>query len=108
MRGPLRSPPVASLRPFLFQELALRLTDLNQVAVRIVEVAAKLWATVDRRGQKLRSFGTFSVRSKRTRVGRNPKTGIEAPITARRVLTFSASPMLVAQVNGETIPAGEE
>ena len=57
---------------------------------------------------KLRSFGTFSVRSKRTRVGRNPKTGIEAPITARRVLTFSASPMLVAQVNGETIPAGEE
>ena len=57
---------------------------------------------------KLRSFGTFSVRCKRARVGRNPKTGIEAPITARRVLTFSASPVLVAQVNGETIPAGEE
>ena len=57
---------------------------------------------------KLRSFGAFSVRCKRARVGRNPKTGIEAPITARRVLTFSASPVLVAQVNGETIPAGEE
>ena len=57
---------------------------------------------------KLRSFGTFSVRCKRARVGRNPKTGIEAPISARRVLTFSASPMLVAKVNGETIPAGEE
>ena len=57
---------------------------------------------------KLRSFGAFSVRCKRARVGRNPKTGIEAPITARRVLTFSASPVLVAKVNGETIPAGEE
>jgi integration host factor subunit alpha len=57
---------------------------------------------------KLRAFGAFSVRCKRARVGRNPKTGIEAPITARRVLTFSASPVLVAQVNGETIPAGEE
>ncbi len=57
---------------------------------------------------KPRSFGAFSVRCKRARVGRNPKTGIEAPITARRVLTFSASPVLVAKVNGETIPAGEE
>ncbi len=57
---------------------------------------------------KLRSFGAFSVRCKRARVGRNPKTGIEAPITARRVLTFSASPVLVAQVNGESIPAGDE
>ena len=57
---------------------------------------------------KLRSFGVFSVRCKRARVGRNPKTGIEAPITARRVLTSSASPVLVAKVNGETIPAGED
>ncbi len=57
---------------------------------------------------KLRSFGTFSVRSKRTRVGRNPRTGIEAPITARRVLTFSASPLLVAKVNGETNPENDE
>jgi integration host factor subunit alpha len=57
---------------------------------------------------KPRSFGAFSVRCKRARVGRNPKTGIEAPITARRVLTFSATPVLVAQVNGETIPAGDD
>ena len=57
---------------------------------------------------KLRSFGAFSVRCKRARVGRNPKTGVGAPITARPVLTFSESPVLVAKVNGETIPAGEE
>jgi integration host factor subunit alpha len=50
---------------------------------------------------KLRSFGTFHVRSKRPRVGRNPKTGKEYPITARRVLTFKPSPRLIASVNGE-------
>lgn len=53
---------------------------------------------------KLRSFGTFNVRYKRARVGRNPKTGIEAAITPRRVLTFKASPVLVALINGETAP----
>jgi len=37
------------------------------------------------------------------RVGRNPKTGVEAPITPRKVLTFKASPVLVARVNGEAI-----
>ncbi len=52
---------------------------------------------------KLRSFGTFNVRSKRERIGRNPKTGVEATITPRRVLTFKASPVLVAHVNGDAI-----
>ena len=52
---------------------------------------------------KLRAFGAFSVRSKRARVGRNPKTGEEYPITARRVLTFRPSPRLIAAVNGETL-----
>jgi integration host factor subunit alpha len=57
---------------------------------------------------KLRSFGTFNVRSKRERPGRNPKTGVEAPITARKVLTFKASSVLVARINGETITDEEE
>ena len=49
---------------------------------------------------KLRAFGAFSVRSKRERLGRNPRTGVEATIDARRVLTFKASPTLIARVNG--------
>jgi integration host factor subunit alpha len=52
---------------------------------------------------KLRAFGSFQVRAKRERVGRNPKTGIEAQISARRVLTFKPSPALVARVNGEAV-----
>jgi integration host factor subunit alpha len=49
---------------------------------------------------KLRSFGLFTVRAKRERVGRNPRTGVEAPIKSRRVLTFKPSPVLSACVNG--------
>jgi integration host factor subunit alpha len=43
---------------------------------------------------KLSRFGNFTVRSKRQRVGRNPKTGEEVPITPRRVVTFRPSQML--------------
>ena len=43
---------------------------------------------------KISGFGTFVLRDKKERVGRNPKTGIEVPITPRRVLTFRASQML--------------
>ncbi len=58
---------------------------------------------------KLRSFGSFKVRAKRERIGRNPKTGVEAPITPRRVLTFKASPVLVAVVNGEpSVPEDDD
>ena len=48
---------------------------------------------------KLSSFGTFSVQSKRERVGRNPKTGVEATITPRRVLSFRPSHILKNRVN---------
>jgi integration host factor subunit alpha len=50
---------------------------------------------------KLRSFGNFAVRSKRERVGRNPRTGVEAPIAPRRVVTFRPSPVLLGRVNGD-------
>ena len=49
---------------------------------------------------KLRGFGTFHVRDKRARIGRNPKTKEDAIITARRVATFKAAPKFVAIVNG--------
>jgi integration host factor subunit alpha len=43
---------------------------------------------------KISGFGTFILRDKAERIGRNPKTGVEVPITPRRVLTFRASQML--------------
>ncbi len=47
---------------------------------------------------KISGFGTFLLRDKGQRVGRNPKTGVEVPITPRRVLTFRASQMLKERI----------
>ena len=49
---------------------------------------------------KISSFGTCSVRDKNERIGRNPKTGEEVPITPRRVLTFRASQLLKERIAG--------
>ena len=48
---------------------------------------------------KLSSFGTFTVRQKGERIGRNPKTGAEAPISPRRVVVFKASAIMKQQIN---------
>lgn len=50
---------------------------------------------------KISSFGSFSVRQKGQRVGRNPKTGQEVPIPPRKVLVFRASNVLKARINGD-------
>jgi integration host factor subunit alpha len=49
---------------------------------------------------KLSSFGSFLVRDKGQRVGRNPKTGVEVPIEPRRVMVFKPSNIMKARVNG--------
>ncbi|MGO9133401.1 MAG: integration host factor subunit alpha [Methylovirgula sp.] len=51
---------------------------------------------------KLSSFGSFIIRHKRQRLGRNPKTGVEVPITERRVLVFKPSNLLKAKINGQS------
>ena len=50
---------------------------------------------------KLPGFGTFTVRKKGQRIGRNPKTGVEAIIKPRRVLAFKASPLMKTQMNAK-------
>ena len=57
---------------------------------------------------KISGFGTFSVRQKGRRIGRNPKTGVEVPILPRRVLVFRPSQVLRAHVNHMTPPAGDD
>jgi integration host factor subunit alpha len=56
---------------------------------------------------KLSSFGSFVVRSKGERIGRNPKTGVEVPITQRRVMVFKPSNVLKARINGQVVPDSE-
>ncbi len=57
---------------------------------------------------KISGFGTFSVRQKGRRIGRNPKTGIEVPIMPRSVLVFRPSQVMRALVNGEKPPAEDD
>ena len=56
---------------------------------------------------KISGFGTFSVRQKGRRIGRNPKTGIEVPILPRRVLVFRPSQVMKAHVNDLEAPDGD-
>ncbi|MDE2579340.1 MAG: integration host factor subunit alpha [Hyphomicrobiales bacterium] len=57
---------------------------------------------------KLSSFGSFLVRAKGERVGRNPKTGVAAAISSRRVIVFKASNILKARVNGASTEGLED
>jgi integration host factor subunit alpha len=103
-----------STRADLLDAVQAAVPSLSRAQSReIFEMALDEIALSLTRGEsvKLRSFGLFSVRSKRERIGRNPRTGIEVPITPRRVLTFRPSPVLLALVNGQNEPKdadGEE
>jgi integration host factor subunit alpha len=57
---------------------------------------------------KLSSFGRFLVRAKSERIGRNPKTGVEVPITQRRVMVFKPSNVLKARINGLAVSGDED
>jgi len=56
---------------------------------------------------KLSSFGSFMVRKKGQRIGRNPKTGTEVPISPRRVMVFKPSAILKQRINGHSSGNGE-
>ncbi len=56
---------------------------------------------------KISSFGSFSVRQKGQRIGRNPKTGDEVPILPRKVLVFRPSQLLKARIRGGLVAAAK-
>ncbi|MEO0673352.1 MAG: integration host factor subunit alpha [Pseudomonadota bacterium] len=60
-------------------------------------------ALADGENVKLSSFGSFSIREKAERVGRNPKTGEEVPITPRKVLVFRPSTIMKDRINSGMI-----
>jgi integration host factor subunit alpha len=80
----------------LFSELGLNKRDAKELVDQFFEV---IKASLESgRSVKLSGFGNFDLRDKRQRPGRNPKTGEEIPITARRVVTFKAGQKLKATV----------
>ncbi len=71
-------------------------------AAELVEMVLKQIVYALERGEsiKLSSFGSFGLRQKSERVGRNPKTGETVPITPRRVIVFKASNIMKERING--------
>lgn len=87
----------ADLTDAVYRSLGISRNESSAFVERILdEVAQNL-----EQGEtvKISSFGTFSVREKKLRMGRNPKTGEEVPIEPRRVITFRASHVLKDQIN---------
>ena len=80
----------------VFREVGLSRNDSAQ----LVEAVLAHMSDALVRGEqvKISSFGTFSVRDKAARIGRNPKTGEEVPISPRRVLTFRPSHLMKDRV----------
>ncbi|WP_299844208.1 integration host factor subunit alpha [uncultured Roseovarius sp.] len=80
----------------VFREVGLSRNDSAQLIENVLEYMSD--ALVRGEQVKISSFGTFSVRDKSARVGRNPKTGEEVPINPRRVLTFRPSHLMKDRV----------
>jgi integration host factor subunit alpha len=80
----------------VFREVGLSRNESAQLVEGVLNHISD--ALVKGEQVKISSFGTFSVRSKSARVGRNPKTGEEVPINPRRVLTFRPSHLMKDRV----------
>jgi integration host factor subunit alpha len=93
----------AQLTEAVYQEVGL---SRNESAELVESVISEISDALERGEMvKISSFGSFAVRHKGQRVGRNPKTGQEVPISPRRVLVFRASHALKDQINDGNGPA---
>jgi integration host factor subunit alpha len=96
----------AQLTEAVYQEVGL---SRNESADLVESVLAEVSDALIR-GEvvKLSSFGSFSVREKGQRMGRNPKTGEEVPILPRRVLVFRPSHVLKKRINDRLVGDGAD
>jgi len=86
----------ADLAESVFRKVGLSRTESATLVEMVIEEICD--AIVRGETVKLSSFATFQVRDKNERIGRNPKTGEEVPISARRVMTFKASHVLKKRI----------
>ena len=95
----------AQLSEAVYQEVGLsrnESADLLELVLNEISGALARGEAV-----KISSFGSFSVRSKGQRIGRNPKTGEEVPILPRKVLVFRPSQLLRSRINDGLSQAGK-
>ena len=95
----------AQLSEAVYQEVGLsrnESADLLESVLSMISDALAGGETV-----KISSFGSFSVRQKGQRIGRNPKTGEEVPILPRKVLVFRPSQVMKARINSKRTPGAD-
>ena len=88
----------ADLAEALHRQIGLSRADSAKIVEQILNSMCE--ALSQGENVKISGFGTFVLRDKGERVGRNPKTGVEVPIAPRRVLTFRASQMMRERIVG--------
>lgn len=87
----------ADLSEAVYQEVGLSRNESSDLVESVLDEISN--CLIDGDSVKISSFGSFLVRDKRGRIGRNPKTGEEVPIEPRRVLTFRPSQVLRERIN---------
>ena len=88
----------ADLADAVHSEIGLSRSESASIVERILHHMCH--ALSEGQNVKISGFGSFILRDKGERVGRNPKTGVEVPIAPRRVLTFRASQIMRERVSG--------
>ena len=91
----------ADLSDAVYEQVGLSRDESGKLVSSVLEQMSSALA----RGVsvKLSSFGSFTLRNKALRIGRNPKTGEEVPISPRRVVVFRASHVLKERINTQVI-----
>jgi integration host factor subunit alpha len=87
----------ADLTDKVYETVGLSRSESSDLVDTVLDLMSD--AIVNNGALKLSGFGSFSVREKSERIGRNPKTGEEAVITPRKVVTFKASHVLKDRMN---------
>jgi integration host factor subunit alpha len=87
----------SDLAEAVFRRIGLSRLESAQLVETVIDEISD--AILRGENVKLSSFGTFLQRSKRERIGRNPKTGVEATISPRKVLVFKASHIMRERIN---------
>ncbi len=90
----------ADLAEAVYAQVGLSRNESSDLVEQLLDEIMEALASGD--NVKLSSFGSFSVREKGERIGRNPKTGVEVPISPRKVLVFRASHVLKDRINKAT------
>lgn len=90
----------ADLAEAVYAQVGLSRNESSDLVEQLLD--EMMAALVSGDNVKISSFGSFSVREKGERIGRNPKTGVEVPISPRKVLVFRASHVLKDKINKAT------